>query len=104
MDIFDDGLVSKLLETYQYVYLTELDHKENIRDISEGSGIDWKDCSYYPMWQRSNKALSALEDLIKNMLDKDLNGSLLRSELEKHRTFLLLQNKDISYVEKILKL
>ena len=73
MDIFDDDIINKLLETYQYVYLTEFDHKENIRDISEGSGMDWKDCSYYPMWQRSNKALSALEDLIKKQLPTDNN-------------------------------
>ncbi|MBT8528310.1 hypothetical protein G6711_02765 [Polynucleobacter paneuropaeus] len=104
MDILDDEAINKLLETYQYVYLTELDHRENIKSICEEAGIELENCAYYPMWERSKKALSSLEDLIKLNLDKTLNGLCLRNQLEKHRTLFLLENKDIRYIEKILKL
>jgi uncharacterized hydantoinase/oxoprolinase family protein len=98
--------VKTLLETYMYVYLTELDHRENINDIvsSHDGKSKFEDISYFPMWQRSKKALDNLEEYLRQIIDENDGNTTLRNELEKLKTFNALAEKDNNYINKILKL
>jgi uncharacterized hydantoinase/oxoprolinase family protein len=98
--------VKILLEIYMYVYLTELDHRENINDIvgSHKGASKFEDISYFPMWQRSKKALDNLEEYLRQIIDENDGNTTLRKELEKLKTFNALAEKENNYINKILKL
>ena len=98
--------VKILLETYTYVYLTELDHRENINDIvsAHKGASKFEDISYFPMWQRSKKALDNLEEYLRQIIDENDGNTTMRNELEKLKTFNALAEKDNNYINKILKL
>ena len=89
-----------------YVYLTELDHRENINDIvrSHKGASKFEDISYFSMWERSKKALENLEEYLRLILDETDGNTTLRNELEKLKTFNTLAEKENNYIDKILKL
>ena len=98
--------VKTLLETYMYVYLTELDHRENINDMNSGHNGEFKfeDNPYFLMWERSKKALDNLEEYLRQIIDEQDGNTTLRNELEKLKTFNALAKKENNYLNKILKL
>jgi uncharacterized hydantoinase/oxoprolinase family protein len=106
MALLNSNTTKRILETYMYVYLTELDHKENINDIvnSHNGESKFEDIAYFPMWQRSNKALENLEEYLKSILDETDGNTTLRKELEKLKTFNTLSEKETTYIDKILEL
>jgi hypothetical protein len=99
-------MIEHLLKTYEYVYLTELDHRENINDIvaSNNGECKFEDIAYYPMWERSKKALDNLESYLILIIDKNISDTTLRYELEKLKTFNSLAEIDNFYINKILNL
>lgn len=97
--------VNILLETYTYVYLTELDHRENINDMNlPHKNATFENNPYFPMWERSKKALDNLEEYLRQIIDENDGDTTLRNELEKLKTFNILAEKENYYVDKILKL
>lgn len=96
--------VKLLVETYQYVYLTELDHDVNITDIAASAGMKFEDVGYFPMWQRSRQALDNLEEYLRVLLVDSDDGPLLRDELDKLKVFNTLAGKATSHIDRILRL
>ena len=106
MDKLNEKRAKILLETYKYVYLTELDHRENINDIvrSHDGASKFEDISYFPMWERSKKALDNLEDYLRLVLDEIDGDSTLRSEFEELKVINILEGIENHYLDRIIKL
>jgi len=106
MFTLNSNIVEKILETYEYIFLTELDHMENINDLHSNfeDGDKFEDSPYYPMWERSKKALDNFEEYLKLILDENDGNTTLRKELEKLKTFNVLSEKENNYINKILKI
>ncbi|MBT8587347.1 hypothetical protein G6675_03515 [Polynucleobacter paneuropaeus] len=97
--------VKILLETYAYVYLTELDHRENINDMNSTlKDAKFENNPYFPMWERSKKALDNLEEYLRLIIDENDGNTTLRKELEKLKTFNTLAEQENTYIDKILKI
>lgn len=96
--------INLLVETYRYVYLTELDHYTNNYDLCKSAGITFEESGYFEMWQRSKKALDNLEEYWRTALNDRIDGHTLRQELEKMKLSCVLCNEDSYHIDRILRM